>query len=182
MEDRVRFALEKPFNVAHRDIDQGRGLANFLLAWLNAEVHGGFDLTDLANLDREVCEDIVTVFSWLACESLLSYPDAYKPEIIRSSAAGGPTCRSTDDEASKKRRPFRRRAVELDTIASVLPIDRRDELAELLTDRDIETLRHLVDEGMGANTLRALTSDLAYLEAWPPPGIRSPGRRPRRRS
>lgn len=59
-----------------------------------------------------------------------------------------------------------RRAVELDTIASVLPIDRRDELAELLTDRDIETLRHLVNEGMGANTLRAITSDLAYLEAW----------------
>lgn len=59
-----------------------------------------------------------------------------------------------------------RRAVELDTIASVLPIDRRDELAELLTDSDIETLRHLVNEGMGANTLRAITSDLAYLEAW----------------
>ncbi|KQV41243.1 site-specific integrase [Rhizobium sp. Root1204] len=59
-----------------------------------------------------------------------------------------------------------RRSVELDTIASVLPIDRRDELAELLTDKDIETLRHLVNEGMGANTLRALTSDLAYLEAW----------------
>ncbi len=59
-----------------------------------------------------------------------------------------------------------RRAVELDTIASVLPIDRRDELAELLSDRDIETLRHLVNEGMGDNTLRALTSDLAYLEAW----------------
>jgi integrase len=59
-----------------------------------------------------------------------------------------------------------RRAVELDTIASVLPIERRDELAELLTDRDVETLRHLVNQGMGANTLRALTSDLAYLEAW----------------
>ncbi|KAA9382423.1 site-specific integrase [Neorhizobium galegae] len=59
-----------------------------------------------------------------------------------------------------------RRAVELDTIASVLPIDRRDELAELLTDKDVETLRHLVNQGMGANTLRALTSDLAYLEAW----------------
>lgn len=59
-----------------------------------------------------------------------------------------------------------RRAVELDTIASVLPIDRRDELAQLLTDQDIETLRHLVNEGMGANTLRALTSDLAYIEAW----------------
>ncbi len=59
-----------------------------------------------------------------------------------------------------------RRAHELDTIAAVLPMERRDELAELLTDQDVETLRHLVNEGMGANTLRALTSDLAYLQAW----------------
>ncbi|NKM58420.1 tyrosine-type recombinase/integrase [Rhizobium anhuiense] len=59
-----------------------------------------------------------------------------------------------------------RRAEELDTIAAVLPIDRRDELAQLLTDHDVETLRHLVNQGMGDNTLRALTSDLAYLEAW----------------
>ncbi len=59
-----------------------------------------------------------------------------------------------------------RRAEELDTIAAVLPIERRDELAELLTDQDVETLRHLVAQGMGDNTLRALTSDLAYLEAW----------------
>ncbi|GGG13708.1 integrase [Rhizobium wenxiniae] len=58
------------------------------------------------------------------------------------------------------------RAEELDTIAAVLPMERRDELAELLTDQDVETLRHLVNEGMGANTLRALTSDLAYLQAW----------------
>ncbi len=59
-----------------------------------------------------------------------------------------------------------RRAEELDTIASVLPMERRDELAELLTDHDVETLRHLVNQGMGDNTLRALTSDLTYLEAW----------------
>lgn len=59
-----------------------------------------------------------------------------------------------------------RRAHELDTIAAVLPMERRDELAELLTDQDVETLRHLVNEGMGENTLRALTSDLAYLQAW----------------
>ncbi|HBF30971.1 site-specific integrase [Rhizobium sp.] len=58
------------------------------------------------------------------------------------------------------------RIAALDTIAAVLPIDRRDELAELLTDQDVETLRHLVNQGMGENTLRALTSDLAYLEAW----------------
>jgi integrase len=59
-----------------------------------------------------------------------------------------------------------RRAHELDTIAAVLPLERRDELAELLTDQDVATLRHLVNEGMGENTLRALTSDLAYLQAW----------------
>lgn len=59
-----------------------------------------------------------------------------------------------------------RRSEELDTIGAVLPVERRDELAELLTEKDIETLRHLVNQGMGDNTLRALTSDLAYLEAW----------------
>lgn len=58
------------------------------------------------------------------------------------------------------------RAQQLDTIASVLPMNRRDMLAGILTDEDVETLRHLVNEGMGENTLRALTSDLAYLEAW----------------
>jgi hypothetical protein len=38
-----------------------------------------------------------------------------------------------------------RRAEELDTMATVLPIGRRDELAELLSDQDVETLRHLVN-------------------------------------
>ncbi len=67
---------------------------------------------------------------------------------------------------SATRSAVERRAEELDTIASVLPMERRDELAELLTNQDVETLRHLVNQGMGDNTLRALTSDLAYLEAW----------------
>ncbi len=65
------------------------------------------------------------------------------------------------------------RAETLDTIAAVLPMNRRDMLAGILTDEDVETLRHLVNEGMGENTLRALTSDLAYLEAgqWLQPAI-----------
>ena len=41
-----------------------------------------------------------------------------------------------------------------------------DRYAEVLTDADVATLKHLADTGMGANTLRALASDLAYLEAW----------------
>lgn len=83
MEDRVRFALEKLLNVAHGDTGQSRRVANFILAWWNAEVHGGFDLTDLAELDREICEDMITVFTFIAREETLSYPDAYKPEIIQ---------------------------------------------------------------------------------------------------
>ena len=67
---------------------------------------------------------------------------------------------------AKKLSGVEARAEELDTIAAVLPMERRDELAELLTDQDVETLRHLVNHGMGDNTLRALTSDLAYIEAW----------------
>lgn len=63
-------------------------------------------------------------------------------------------------------RSIEKRTETLDTIAAVLPLERRDVLAELLTDQDVETLRHLVNEGMGENTLRALTSDLAYLQAW----------------
>ena len=59
-----------------------------------------------------------------------------------------------------------RRALELDTLAAILPIDRRDALAILLTDDDVATLKHLAHEGIGANSLRALASDLAYLEAW----------------
>ena len=44
------------------------------------------------------------------------------------------------------RDPIDRRAQELDRIAAVLPMERRDELEELLTDQDVETLRHLVNE------------------------------------
>ncbi|MBB5577851.1 site-specific integrase [Rhizobium paranaense] len=58
------------------------------------------------------------------------------------------------------------RAEALDALDAILPFDRRDQLAELLTDEDVATLKHLAKEGMGANTLRALASDLGYLEAW----------------
>ncbi|MDX0284339.1 tyrosine-type recombinase/integrase [Sinorhizobium meliloti] len=59
-----------------------------------------------------------------------------------------------------------RRAEELDALDAILPFDRRDQLAALLTDDDVATLKHLASEGMGDNTLRALASDLGYLEAW----------------
>lgn len=81
MEDRVRFALEKLLNVAHTDTGQGRRVASFLLAWWNAEVLGGFDLTDLANVDREISEDMVTIFTFLARAADVVYPSDYRDEI-----------------------------------------------------------------------------------------------------
>jgi len=59
-----------------------------------------------------------------------------------------------------------RRALQLDALSAILPLERRDQLAKILTDDDVATLRHLAKEGMGENSLRALASDLAYLEAW----------------
>jgi hypothetical protein len=81
MEDRVRFALEKLLNVAHSDTGQSRRAANFLLAWWNAEVHGGFDFSDLANVDREIGEDMVTIFAFLTREEDVVYPYDYRSEI-----------------------------------------------------------------------------------------------------
>ncbi|MQB34313.1 site-specific integrase [Rhizobium rhizogenes] len=62
--------------------------------------------------------------------------------------------------------PVLRRAEDLDALDAILPFDRRDQLAVLLTDDDVATLKHLAQQGMGDNTLRALSSDLGYLEAW----------------
>ncbi|CAH2394091.1 hypothetical protein BQ8794_240004 [Mesorhizobium prunaredense] len=57
-----------------------------------------------------------------------------------------------------------RRAEALDALDSVLPFDRRDFLAKILT-ATMSPLRHLAKEGIGENSLRALASDLGYLEA-----------------
>lgn len=69
-----------------------------------------------------------------------------------------------------------RRAEEFDALDAILPFDGRDQLAALLSDDDVATLKHLAAEGMGENTLRALASDLAISRpgaGWTP----SPGRR-----
>jgi hypothetical protein len=67
----------------------------------------------------------------------------------------------TDIASAFQSDPQTRRALELHAFAAILPIDQRDRLAELLTDDDVETLKHLAREGMGKNTLRALASDLS---------------------
>ncbi|TDK29828.1 hypothetical protein E2F50_21745 [Rhizobium deserti] len=73
-------------------------------------------------------------------------------QITALSAAGNRDFGAPVAKAKISLAAVERRAEELDTIASVLPIERRDELAELLNDHDVETLKHLVERGMA--TLR----------------------------
>jgi integrase len=54
----------------------------------------------------------------------------------------------------------------VDALAGFLPMAARDRLAGTLSEAEIDTLTHLAKTGTGPNSLRALASDLAYLEAW----------------
>ena len=56
--------------------------------------------------------------------------------------------------------PETRRALQLDALAAILPMGRRDRLGELVTDDDVETLKHLARR-YGARTACRL-SRLAY--------------------
>ena len=68
-----RAALERLIGIARSDSGQSRKVANFLLAWWNAEECGGFDLTDVWGVDAPVAADMVTVFALVAGRQ--QYPD-----------------------------------------------------------------------------------------------------------
>ena len=66
------------------------------------------------------------------------------------------------------------RAGELDALGAIIPPGRAEHLASVLSDNDVATLRHMAEKGMGEHTLRALVSDLAYIEAWTAASTGSP--------
>jgi hypothetical protein len=53
--------LERLLKVAQQDTGQARRVANFLLAWHNAEENGGWDPVDLWNVDAAIADDMLTV-------------------------------------------------------------------------------------------------------------------------
>ena len=73
MTDAQHAALERLLAHAARDSGQGRRVANFLLAWWNAETCGAFDLTDLWAVDDTIAADMVTLFGFIA--NTQRYPD-----------------------------------------------------------------------------------------------------------
>ena len=74
-------ALGRLCQIAKRDTGQSRRVANFLLAWYNAEENGGWDPTDLWNVDTAVAEDMLAMLK-LANDSR-RYPGdlGFEPEI-----------------------------------------------------------------------------------------------------
>ena len=73
--------------------------------------------------------------------------------------------RMMPDDALLSADASRRPPAPPDALAAILPAAGA-QAAFALPEADAATLRHLAAQGMGANTLRALASDLTYLEAW----------------
>ncbi|MCB8882954.1 hypothetical protein ACELLULO517_22090 [Acidisoma cellulosilytica] len=68
-------ALNRLIAIAQSDTGQARRVADFLLAWWNADDCGRFDFRDLWMVDRTIADDILSVLSLIALRQ--SYPDAY---------------------------------------------------------------------------------------------------------
>lgn len=71
-------AIVRLFAIAETDTGQGRRAANFLLAWWNAKSCGGFDLTDLWNVDLAVARDMTAVFAVIGEDEYRSYPAGFE--------------------------------------------------------------------------------------------------------
>lgn len=82
MDQETRAAFERLLKVAQSDTGQSRRVADFILAWWNARDHGGFDIADVFAVDRELAEDMATVFSFVAGRNSAIYPEEYEKEIV----------------------------------------------------------------------------------------------------
>jgi hypothetical protein len=68
-------ALERLLRIGQKGTGQARRVANFLLAWHNAEENGGWDPTELWNVDASIADDMLTVVRLIRdFPSLSRYP------------------------------------------------------------------------------------------------------------
>ena len=65
--------LQRLMRIAEGDSGQSRVVADFLLAWWNADEYGGFNLTDVWAVDGRIAEDMLAVFTQIVLSR--SYPD-----------------------------------------------------------------------------------------------------------
>ena len=69
--------------IAMGDTGQCRRVADFLLAWHNAEENGGWDPTDLWNVDAAIAEDMLTALRFLRTENRYPGDLGFQKEIDR---------------------------------------------------------------------------------------------------
>jgi hypothetical protein len=81
MDEPTREAFERLLRIAHSDTGQSRRVADFILAWWNADSLGGFDLADLFAVDKAIARDMTSVFAWLASRAEAGYPVDYRAQI-----------------------------------------------------------------------------------------------------
>ena len=62
-------SVARLMRIAMGDTGQCRRVADFLLAWHNAEENGGWDPTDLWNVDAAIAEDMLTALRLLRMEN-----------------------------------------------------------------------------------------------------------------
>ncbi|KAF0810418.1 hypothetical protein A167_00698 [Alcanivorax sp. S71-1-4] len=67
-------ALDKLLDIAESDTGQGLHVANFLLAWWNAQTCGGFDLTDLWAVDLDIARRMFVIMQGIV--NYRMYPDS----------------------------------------------------------------------------------------------------------
>ena len=74
-------AVARLLAIAKTNSGQARRVADFLLAWHNAEENGGWNPVDLWQLDTGIAQDILLVTALIAVEH--KYPDdlGFAPEI-----------------------------------------------------------------------------------------------------
>jgi len=70
-------AIDRLFKVALGDTGQSRVVANFLLAWWNAQDHGGFDVAELFSVDTAISDDMALVFLFISQRGTAIYLDAF---------------------------------------------------------------------------------------------------------
>ena len=74
-------AVARLLAIAKTNSGQARRVADFLLAWHNAEENGGWNPVDLWQLDTGIAQDVLLVAAFMAVEH--KYPDdlGVVPEI-----------------------------------------------------------------------------------------------------
>ncbi|MDH0734780.1 DUF7673 family protein [Achromobacter spanius] len=72
-------ALQRLIEIARRDTQQSKRVADFLLSWWNATSCGGFDLSDFWSVDAEIADDMVTVIGLIRRSR--AYPDTFGTQV-----------------------------------------------------------------------------------------------------